>query len=116
MNYSSFEQGSIVIAKLMFSNQQEAKTRPILIVSKTDYNQKSRDIVVLKITSADKKTAYAVKLSNKDMEKGELKNDSFISIDFVTTLEKNITGQEIAKISKEKLAEVKQKIRELYDL
>ncbi|MFA6320113.1 MAG: type II toxin-antitoxin system PemK/MazF family toxin [archaeon] len=55
MNSLSFEQGDIVIAQLLFSEQIGLKIRPVLVISNTKYNKENDGIILLKITSAGKK-------------------------------------------------------------
>ncbi|PIU21019.1 MAG: type II toxin-antitoxin system PemK/MazF family toxin [Candidatus Diapherotrites archaeon CG08_land_8_20_14_0_20_34_12] len=114
--YLNFEQGTIVIADILFSEQIGVKRRPVLVISNTAFNQLSDDMLVLKITSADKKTEYDVNLKNEDLEEGKLKTNSFIMTDFIATIQKNLVTEGIGKISDKKLYEVKQKIKELFDL
>jgi mRNA interferase MazF len=115
-NYSNFEQGNIAIADLLFSEQIGIKRRPVLIISNTEYNKLSEDIIALKITSSYKRTKFSITLNNEDLEKGKLKVSSQIMADFPSTIQKNLISQTIAKISKQKLLEIKQKTKELYKL
>jgi len=116
MNSLSFEQGEIVIAPIPFSNQFSAKIRPALVISKKDYNNKSEDIIVLKITSKGKNYPFDIELKEKDLTVGKLTYESVIQADFPVVIEKKSIVQSIGKISKQKLKEVKQKIKELYGL
>ena len=115
-NYSSFEQGDIIIANILYSQQVGFKRRPVLVISNSKYNQQSEDLIVLSISSTEPKEKYDLKLANKDLVEGELMVDSKILTDFPTTIEKNLIAQRIGKISAQKLREVKQKIKELYEL
>lgn len=116
MNSSSFEQGEIVVAQILYSEQIGIKTRPALVISNGDFNKKSDDLILLKITSKSKRTEYDIKLTNKDIGEGELKTESQIMIDNPVTTYKGMIQNKIGKISKQKLKEVKQKIKELYAL
>ena len=111
-----FEPGDIVIANLLFSEQIGAKTRPALVVSNSAYNQKSEDIILLKITSHGNKTYFDVPLSPHDLVEGYLKMESQIMVDNPVTTYKKLILQKTGKISKQKLLEVKQKLKELYEL
>jgi mRNA interferase MazF len=112
----SFEQGDIVVADILFSEQIGVKKRPVLVISNQKFNQSSDDLIVLKITSADKRTHFDVPLSNADLVHGTMKVDSSIMVDFPVTVQKNLITQTIGRISKEKVAEVKKKIKKLYHL
>ena len=114
MNYSSFEQGQIVVAPIPFSSQIVGKIRPALVISNSEHNSKSDDIIVLKITSKGKDYPFDVLLKEKDCEEGKLKEESVIQADFPVVIEKTSITQKVGKISTPKLQEVKQKIRQLY--
>lgn len=116
MNYSNFEQGDIVVAELLFSDQIGVKRRPALVVSNKIFNHGSKDVIVLKITSAIRKTRFDITLTNKDLVDGKLKKDSFIRVGFPATIEKQLITQQIGKISRQKLLEIRQKMKELYDI
>src|SRR3989344_3831099 len=117
MNSSSIEQGTIVIADILFSNQVGIKPRPALIISNSRYNKKYRDIVAVKVTSSKENPfPYNVDISQKNLVFGELAKESTIMTDFPITLDKSQIRQVIAKLSEEKLKEGKKKIRELYAL
>jgi len=116
MNSLSFEQGKIIVAPIPFSNQFSAKIRPALVISKKEYNDKTEDIIVLKITSKGKDYPFDIQLKEKDLTDGKLTQESVIQTDFPVVIEKRSISQSIGKISKEKLKEVKQKIKELYEL
>jgi len=114
INYSSFEQGDIVVANIAYSDFSEIKRRPVLVISSTEFNSNSGNIIALNISSSKIKSKYDSALFNKDLTEGELLLESKIMADFPTTLSKNLVSQKIAKVSEKKLEEVKEKIRELY--
>ena len=116
MNSLNFEQGDLVVADLMFSEQIGVKRRPALVVSNSKFNRESDDLILLKITSRGSKTRYDVLLTSKDLEKGQLKSKSQIMVDNPVTVYKKLIESKIGKISSQKLKEVKQKIKELYEL
>ncbi|MFA4855882.1 MAG: type II toxin-antitoxin system PemK/MazF family toxin [archaeon] len=113
---SSFEQGDVVTADIVYSQQFGFKRRPVLVISNTNYNKTSADLIVISISSTQPKSKYDLKLGNSDLAEGELRAESKIIVDFPTTIEKTLIPQKIGKISAQKLREVKQKIKELYEL
>ena len=115
-NYSSTEQGNVILADLLFSNQIGIKKRPALVISNSLHNKTSEDIVVLKITSTNKKTLFDVLVANKDLEFGELDKNSHIMVDFPVTIEKKQILRHLAKITDSKLLEVKTKLKVFYGL
>ncbi len=116
MNSLNFEQGEIIVAEILYSEQIGLETRPALVISNSKYNKNSEDIILLKITSQSKKTKYNINLANNDLENGQLKKSSMIMTDNPVTTYKEMIRTKIGKITKEKLKEVKEKICELYEL
>jgi mRNA interferase MazF len=116
MNSLNFKQGDIVIAELLYSEQIGLKIRPAIVISSTSYNKNSDDIILLKITSSDKKTKYDISLKKEDMSMGKLKRKSSIMIDNPVTTYKGIIKSKVGKINEKKLKEVKEKMCELYEI
>lgn len=113
---TNFKQGDLVIADVLFSEQVGAKRRLALVISNNNYNAKSEDLVILKVTSAYKKTNFDVVLENANTKNNSLKKSSFIMVDFPMTIHKGNIYSAPDAIKKEKLNEVKTKILELYDI
>ena len=116
MNSSIIEQGELVVADILFAEQVGAKRRLALVISSTEFNRKASDIVVLKVTSLGGNTFFDVPLSNADTLKKSLKTDSTIMADFPVVIVKDNILARPDKINQNKLKEVKQKIKKLYDL
>ncbi|MFA4906851.1 MAG: type II toxin-antitoxin system PemK/MazF family toxin [archaeon] len=115
-NSSSFEQGDIIVADLLYSEQVGVKRRPVLVISKGEYNKNSEDLIVLKITSAEKQTKFDVPLKQAELEAGSLRVESIIMVDFISTVQKSLVSEKIGRISEKKLEEVKKRMKELYAL
>lgn len=116
MSSSIIEQGELVVADILFAEQAGAKRRLALVISNTKFNSKSHDIVVLKVTSQGSSTQFDVKLSNENTANKTLKMDSAIMVDFPVVVVKDKIIARPDKIKQDKLKEVKQKIKELYEL
>ena len=101
--YSNFEQGSIVVADIFFSDQTTLKRRPLLVISNSKRNETSEDVLVVKITSSEKKMEFDIPLTSAELEKGSLKKESFIRVDFTATLHKSLLTVPIGKITQQKL-------------
>jgi len=109
MNSSSFEQGEIVVVPIPFSSQFSAKIRPALVISKKEYNNKSEDVIVLKITSKGKNYPFDIELREKDLSSGKLKHESVIQADFPVVVKKKSASQKNWKNLKSKTERSKTK-------
>ena len=116
MSYSNFEQGEIVVGELYYSDLTGVKKRPLLVISSSEFNNKSDDVMLLKITGGEHQTPFSIGCLQSDLEKGELKKESRISTDFITTLSKGLLGKPIAKISSKKLKEVTASLAKIMDI
>ncbi len=111
MNYSNFEIGEIILAPIPFSNLVQVKLRPALVIA-----NKTEDLIVLKITTKGGEYPFDVLLTQKDLSKGIITQESVIQVDFPVVLEKQSIERTIGKINNKKLLEIKQKIIQLYEL
>lgn len=116
MSSLNFEQGDVVVADLLFSEQVGAKRRPAVVISNSHFNKKSEDIILLKISSKAKKTEFDVSISAIDFEEGHLKVESKIMVDNLVNCYKQLITARVGKIKIQKLNEVKQKLMGLFEL
>ena len=110
----NFEQGEIVFVPLPFNNLRSTKKRPVLIISKTDYNQKSVDFISCGITSNIKTANCSVLIDNKDLQKGYLPMPSRIKVNTIFTLEKSSVIRSYGKVKEEVLKKVKEELYKLF--
>lgn len=78
------KQGSVVFVDFSYSNLKEAKFRPALVISNSEYNEESVDI-----------------------------EPSYIKIDSLYTVEKNIVRKVVARLKEGKIKEIRQQLLEL---
>ncbi len=115
-NYSGFKQGDVVVVEVRFSNDEAAKLRPALVISSTNYNQNSQDIIVLKITSKIKNRPFELTLTQNDLTQGRLNVESTIKADFPVVIVKERVEKKIAEVNKEKIQETKEKLKQIFEL
>lgn len=109
-----FEQGEIVFVSFPFTNLKLSKKRPVLVISKTDYNKASIDFISCGITSNIKNTGHSILIDNKDLEKGNLLKPSRIKINTIFTLEKSIVIRSFGKVKDEVIKKVKEEFYKLF--
>lgn len=78
----------------------------------------SWDVILLKITSHFKETKndLFVLLKNEDTEEKSLIKNSYIQTDFILTLDRKLISKRIDRITDEKLKEIKNKLKVIFDL
>lgn len=94
------QQRHVVILPFPFSDLQQRKARPAIIVSNNKYNRRSDDVVAVPLTSNLKPSEYSVPVTSKDMEFGELVIDSNARIDKIFSVEKRIISKRIGKVDR----------------
>lgn len=108
-----YKQGEIILTRFPYSNFEQFKIRPALVLS-TQTIHKFNDIIILGITSQKlDDTKFEVEITNQDLLKGSLPKKSFIRISKITTLEKSLILKKVAFISKNKQNEVLEKISKM---
>ena len=109
-----FEQGEIVFVPFPFTNLTSSKKRPVLILSRTEYNTKSLDFVCCGITSNTKKADHSVLIQNKDLLLGFLPKPSRIKTNTIFTLEKSIVVRSLGKVNENTMEKVKKEVYNLF--
>jgi mRNA interferase MazF len=105
---SKYDQGDILILELPFTDLVGSKLRPVLVISRKDLGN---DIIVLKITGTPGR--FRVKLTQKDLEEGNLKKESYIDCSSIFTVDKKLVVKKVGRIKKEKLRKVLSILREV---
>jgi len=108
-----YKQGDILMIPVPFTDLSSQKKRPVLVLSKSDYNTKADDLIVAAITSNVVMKAYTVLFTNKDMSDGELQIDSCIRADKMYTLSQDIVIKYFGAVNKKISEQVKTKIAEI---
>lgn len=108
-----YEQGDILIVPFPFSDLSATKQRPVLVLSKKDYNSKSEDIITCGITSNLKNEEYSVLIEKKNFEIGEIPLPSRIKVDKLFTLHQSIVKKNIGKLNQNTINQVKQELFKL---
>lgn len=109
----SFEQGKILLAEIPFTNLQETKKRPVLVISNDEFNKTSQDIIVLAITSNLKNRVYSVTIDSSSLEYGLLPETSLVKINHIWSLSKSIAIKEFGKVKITILANVIAELRKI---
>jgi len=110
-----YNQGDILLVPLPFTDLSSQKRRPVLVLSKDDYNNTADDLIVAAITSHIDTKPYIVLLSNDDMVDGILKVNSCIRTDKIYTLSQSIVVKYFGKVNAEIVEKTKNKIFEVME-
>ncbi len=106
-------QRDVILISFPFSNLEESKVRPVVIVSNDAYNDKSGDFVAVPLTSNLKTRRHAMKITSKDLETGMLIVDSLVKVDKIFSVEKSLARKKIGKVKRDVYKEIKRMIIEI---
>jgi mRNA interferase MazF len=95
------KQKEIVLIPVSYSNLEQHKVRPTIIVSNNKYNQKSEDMLVVPLTTNIKNMHYTIQINRDDLEKGELDYQSEIRTDKISSIKQDLIQIKIGIIKNE---------------
>ena len=98
--------GSVVIVSFPFSDLSGAKRRPALVLATLPRG----DLVLCQITSRPVTSSHAVRLTDDDFERGNLRTASTIRTDKLFTLHESLVLRTVGVVSRAKLQEVLQDV------
>ncbi len=109
------KQGSIVLVDFSYSNLKETKFRPALVISGSEYNESSIDVVVLRVTSRGRDRKWESEILKHDLAEGTLDIEpSYVKVDSLYTVEKKIIRKVVARLKEEKIKEIRKRLLELF--
>lgn len=108
-----YEQGDIVIVPFPFTDLSATKQRPVLILSKKEYNATVEDVITCGITSNREDTFHSILIDNKDVMMGQIPVASRIKVDKLFTVHQGIIKKRVARLSKETFSRVKEELFKL---
>ena len=108
-----FNQGDILIVPFPFSDLTSIRQRPVLVLSKKEYNEKCEDVITCGITSNLKDSVCSVLIEDSSLTEGKIPIKSRVKADKLFTLNKSIVIKKLARINKDTFDKVR---KELFNL
>ncbi|MBS3155583.1 type II toxin-antitoxin system PemK/MazF family toxin [Candidatus Woesearchaeota archaeon] len=102
--------GDIVVFQFPFSDIDESKKRPALIVA----NTRDENLILCQITSQERNDPDAISLSEKDFQQGNLNCDSFIRPTILFTVHKSKIKYKAGKLMQEKVKFIEKKFCDIF--
>jgi len=112
----NINQRDIVLVPISFSDLQESKKRPALIISNQRFHENNSDFICCAITSNPNEQAYCVDINDHDFEDGSLDFKSKIKVTKIFSLDKSLIQRTIAKLNREKTQKVLCKLNTYFKL
>jgi len=108
------KQKDIVLLPFPFTNLEESKVRPALIVSNDSFNKRSDDCVMVPLTTVIEDIPYSIIIDQEDMSSGKLLKPSMVKIDKVFTVEKRLAVMKIGSVNDMTFKKIKNKFLEIF--
>ena len=105
-----YEQGDIVIVPFPFTDLSAAKQRPVLIISRNEYNSNTEDVITCGITSNFADTLHSVFIDNTHLLNGQIPVPSRIKVDKLFTVHQSIIKKKLCKLNKKTFEKVKEEL------
>lgn len=106
-----FIAGQVVSVQFPFSNLKQIKRRPALILAQAEF----QNLILCQITSKPYASQQALELQAKDFASGSLPITSYIRPDKIFTCDPEIIERIVGHLSEQKINQVKQSVRFLFD-
>lgn len=107
------EQRDLLLVPFPFSDQSGRKVRPVIVISNNEFNNNSKDVIVIGVTSNISKDKYTINLTNNNLDEGKLLTNCYIKIENVLKLDKELIIKKIGKINKVILKNIIDKLFEI---
>ena len=93
------KQQDLIWVKLPFSNLEEGKVRPAVIVSNNSYNNQGQDVIVCAVTSKLDEKRFSIAIDNASLSTGNIPLKSRIRADKIMQIEKNLIIKSFAHLN-----------------
>ncbi len=109
------EQRDIFLVPFPFSDLSKTKVRPVLVISKNNFNNHSDDVIVCAITSNVTKGQYTVLINSESLESGIIDIDCAVKVENLAKLDKRILIKKIGKLKSHIFAKIIEKFHALFE-
>ena len=106
-------QKDLILLSYPFSNLENKKVRPALVLSNDLFNKKSDDCILVPLTGVIKDEPYSIIISQNNLEVGKLIKISRIRVDKIFSIEKNLIYMKIGKLDNKTFEKVKEEFFKL---
>ena len=107
------EQSDIVLIPIPFTDLSSHKQRPVIVISNNNYNHKTKDIVVVALTSNPTAADYSFTITSSDLEKGALRRPSKVRVAKIYTLSQSIVTRVFGRVNANVLDRIRRELQAL---
>ena len=107
-------QKELVLLAYPFSNLEGTKVRPALVVSNNQFNKKSKDCVMVPLTTIIKDEPYSIIIEQENLSSGKLLKKSRIRADKIFSVEKELITMKIGELKHNSFEKIKKEIFNIF--
>jgi mRNA interferase MazF len=108
------QQKEIVLLPYPFSNLNERKFRPAVVISNNTFNKISNDCLAIPLTSVIKNEPYSILINESDLERGRLIKPSRVRVDKIFAVEKNLINVKIGLLNDFIFEDIRKSLLDLF--
>ncbi len=107
------KQGDIVLIPIPFTDLSSQRRRPVIVISNNAYNRKTKDIVVVAMTSNPTRVDYGFTITSSNLEQGKLNRPGKVRVDKIYTLSQSIVVKTFGRVNSDTLNQIRKKLQAL---
>jgi mRNA interferase MazF len=107
------KQGDIALIPIPFTDLSSQRRRPVIVVSNDAYNRKTRDIVVVAMTSNPSATDYGFMITSSDLVQGTLNRPGKVRVDKIFTLSQSIVVRTFGRVNSDVLDKIRDNLQDV---
>lgn len=106
-------QGDIVLIPVPFTDLSSQKRRPVIVISNNNYNQNTKDIVVVAMTSNPIEVEYSFTITSADLEQGRLNRPGKVRADKIYALSQTLVVKTFGRVNTAVLDQIQEQLQKL---
>lgn len=107
------KQREIALISYPFSDRSFSKVRPVVVISNDNYNKKTKDCIVLAMTSVIKDEPHSIFITQKDIGAGKLIRPSRIRVDKILSISQELIIKKVGIVNESILKKIKSELLDL---
>lgn len=110
----NLNQKDIVLLPYPFSNLEQKKVRPAIVISNNNFNKICNDIIAVPLTSVIKDEPFSLAINQNNLRNGKLIKPSRARIDKIFSVEKRLVQMKIGDVNDTFFDKLKLEIFEVF--
>lgn len=106
----TYEAGDIVLVPFPFTDLRTVKRRPVLVLSRREFNARSQDFIVCGITSNLGNAAHSVLIDRHDLVRGRIPGPCRVKVGKTATILQSLAVRTLGRVKPEVLALVRKEL------